>query len=259
VPGSNTSHLTQALVSLPGTSKPLTFHPVTFGDPDDVYHLVLLLLDPVHLLRDGAAVQLHLHDVGLLSFEGHVDENPDGCAVFLHVIKVLLQLLLATLICPLLGILGERLLLALVPGRVYIQESALALVTEVLGEDGLEGPQATDCVDVPNNPHHHHRRSLDDSDSLHRLTQTVHTQASAVHLTQDVGHAGLVAHEGGEVDGLAGVVLGPAAGLPPVLLAALAGQEAHVPMAGRVEFTVRLGGSETDVHINKLLIMLQGL
>lgn len=49
-------------------------------------------------------------------------------------------------------------------------ESALALVTEVLGEDGLEGPQATDCVDVPNNPHHHHRRSLDDSDSLHRLT-----------------------------------------------------------------------------------------
>lgn len=80
-----------------------------------------------------------------------------------------------------------------------------------------------------------------------------------MHLTQDVGHAGLVAHECGEVDGLAGVVLGPAAGLPPVLLAALAGQEAHVPMAGRVEFTVRLGGSETDVHVNKLLIMLQGL
>uniref|UniRef100_A0A674DP59 Uncharacterized protein n=1 Tax=Salmo trutta TaxID=8032 RepID=A0A674DP59_SALTR len=256
VPGSNTSHLTQALVSLPGTSKPLTFHPVTFGHRDG---LLQLLLDPVHLLRDGAAVQLHLHDVGLLSFEGQVDENPDGCAVFLHVIKVLLQLLLATLVCPLLGILGERLLLALVPGRVYIQESALALVTEVLGEDGLKGPQATDCVDVPNNPHHHHRRSLDDSDSLHRLTQTVHTQASAVHLTQDVGHAGLVAHEGGEVDGLAGVVLGPAAGLPPVLLAALAGQEAHVPMAGRVEFTVRLRGSKTDVHVNKLLIMLQGL
>lgn len=91
------------------------------------------------------------------------------------------------------------------------------------------------------------------------VRQTVHTQASAVHLTQDVGHAGLVAHERGEVDGLAGVVLGPAAGLPPVLLAALAGQEAHVPMAGRVEFTVRLGGSETDVHVNKLLIMLQGL
>ena len=55
---------------------------MTFGDPDDVYHLGLvedrghrdgllqLLLDPVHLLGDGAAVQLHLHDMGLLSFEG---------------------------------------------------------------------------------------------------------------------------------------------------------------------------------------------
>uniref|UniRef100_A0A8C7R0J5 Uncharacterized protein n=1 Tax=Oncorhynchus mykiss TaxID=8022 RepID=A0A8C7R0J5_ONCMY len=240
VPGSDTGHLTEAFVSLPGQ---FLHSPTTVGN--GLRHrdgLLQLLLDPVHLLGDGAAVQLHLHDMGLLSFEGHVDEDPDGCAVFLHVIKVLLQLLLATLVCPLLGILGECLLLALVPGRVYIQESALALVTEVLGEDGLEGPQATDCVDVPNNPHHHHRRSLDDSDRLHRLTQTVHTQASAVHLTQDVGHAGLVAHEGGEVDGLAGVVLGPAAGLPPVLLAALAGQEAHVTVVNENLFSTGLPG-----------------
>lgn len=61
-----------------------------------------------------------------------------------------------------------------------------------------------------------------------------------MHLPEDVGHASLVPKEGGEVDGQVGVILGPCAGLPSVLLAALVGQEAHVPMARSVEFTMRL-------------------
>lgn len=48
-------------------------------------------------------------------------------------------------------------------------ESALALVTEMLGKDGLEGAQATDGVDVSHNPHHNERRRVNDSDRLHLL------------------------------------------------------------------------------------------
>ena len=61
-----------------------------------------------------------------------------------------------------------------------------------------------------------------------------------MHLPEDVGHASLVPKEGGEVDGHAGVILGPGAGLPSMPLAALVGQEAHVTMTRSVEFTMRL-------------------
>ena len=59
-------------------------------------------------------------------------------------------------------------------------------------------------------------------------------------LPEGVGHAGLVGQEGSKVDRLAGVVLGPGAHLSSLLLAPLVGQEAHVPVAGGMEFTVRL-------------------
>lgn len=61
-----------------------------------------------------------------------------------------------------------------------------------------------------------------------------------MHLSESMGHSSLVAHEGSEVDRLAGVILRPGAHLTPVLTAALTGQEPHVSMTRGMEFTVRL-------------------
>ena len=68
----------------------------------------------------------------------------------------------------------------------------------------------------------------------------VHTEASAVHLPQRVGHASLVSQEGREVDRFAGVIFGPRAHPASILLATLVGQEPHVSMAGCMEFAMRL-------------------
>ena len=100
MPGSDTSDLTQTLVSLtrqllgvPSGSDSL--HSVTLGDSDDIDHLVLsenvldgnsllhVLTGELDLVSDAAAVQLDLHDVSLLLTtlqHGHlgVDDHADN-------------------------------------------------------------------------------------------------------------------------------------------------------------------------------------
>lgn len=48
-------------------------------------------------------------------------------------------------------------------------EAALALVTDMLGKDGLEGTQATGGVDVTDNTDYNHGRSLHDGDGLNHF------------------------------------------------------------------------------------------
>merc|ERR1712032_1189956 len=87
MPSSNTSDLPQTLVSLSG-------------------QLLEMVPGEVNLVRDGATVELNLHDVRLLlppSKDLHlsVDNDSDHGAVLLHLSEVLLNLLLTEVIGPL--------------------------------------------------------------------------------------------------------------------------------------------------------------
>uniref|UniRef100_A0A8C6PMJ3 Uncharacterized protein n=1 Tax=Nothobranchius furzeri TaxID=105023 RepID=A0A8C6PMJ3_NOTFU len=238
MPGTNTSHLTQPTMSftwkfLCVPTAELTFVPMTLCNTNDVNHLILgencidgngllkLLAGPVHLIRDGASVQLHLHETHLHRNLTNlcVGDDPDDLAVLLHGRKVFLQLFLAFIILPLLAVFGESLLLRLVPE--ILVEPTLALIADMLSEDGLEGSQPAGGVDVAYNSNHNHGRSLYNGHSLDHFL-LVHL-SRPIDLTDNMGHAGLVAQEGGQVYGLAGVILGEALSLTPVTTAPLAG------------------------------------
>uniref|UniRef100_A0A3B5MKM3 Uncharacterized protein n=1 Tax=Xiphophorus couchianus TaxID=32473 RepID=A0A3B5MKM3_9TELE len=242
MPGADAGHLTQAtmrlageLLGVPAAGDALVA--VTFGDADDVDHLVLgedgtdrhrllqLLASPVHLVGDGAAVQLHLHQVGLLLPQRQqtnlcVGDDSDDLAVLLHGSKVFLQLLLALVVLPFLAVLGEGLLLGFIPE--ILVEAALAFVAHVFGKDGLEGAQAAGRVDVADDPDYDHGRSLHDGHGLHHFL--------LVDLSQ----------EGRQVDRLAGVILREALGLTAMTATPFAGQEAQGSVSRSRKLTVGL-------------------
>lgn len=156
MPGADTSDLSETLVGLArqllGTPSSCdTVEAVTLGNGDDINHLVLLedgvdadgllekTLTKLNLVGDGATVDLNFHKMGLLLLERcladlRVGEDTDDCAVLLDSLKLAGDGRAAGL-RVLLGVLGECLLLALVPVLV---ESTLDLVAKMLGPDGGE-------------------------------------------------------------------------------------------------------------------------
>ncbi|CAG5897259.1 unnamed protein product [Menidia menidia] len=216
--------------------------PQTTMDGVDLHGLLQLLAGPVHFVGDGASVQLHLHETvggqyelkwGWGGTDLRVGDDADHLAVLLHGGEVFLQLLLALVVLPLLAVL----------------EAALALVADVLGEDGLEGAQASGGVHVAHHANHHHGGGLHDGHRLHHLL--------FVHLCVATAHYRL---EGRQVHGLAGVILGEALDLSTVASAPLAGQEAQRAVTRRRELTVGLRGegevsmlTPMDAHVLKSL------
>ena len=169
VPSTNTSDLTQTLVSLTGKlgGTPTAgdaLETVTLGDGDDIDHLVLLedgvdldgLLEQVagevNLVGNGTTVDLDLHEVGLLLLDGGladlgVGEDTDDSAVLLDALELAGDGS-TVLLGVLLGVLGESLLLALVPVLV---EAALDLVAQVLSPDSSERAETTGSLNVSDN------------------------------------------------------------------------------------------------------------
>jgi hypothetical protein len=239
MPSTDTSDLSETLVSLarkllgaPTSSD--TFESVTLGDGDDINHLVLLedagdidglleeLLAEGNLVGDGSTVDLDLHQVSLLLLERSlsdlgVGEDTDDGAVLLDALELAGDGSAAVL-GVLLGVLGESLLLGLVPVLV---ESALELVAQMLGPNSGEGSQASGGLDVADQTNNDHWGGINDRNSLHNFL-LVGLGARSIEVTDDGGHTGLVTHSGSQVDGLLGVILGEAVVDPNVLAIAIA-------------------------------------
>lgn len=150
MPSANTSDLAQTLVRLAreflGTpSAGDALESMAFGDGDAVNHLVLLedggnldrlleeCMTKVDLVGDGAAIDLDLHQVGLLLLEWGlanlgVGKDANDSAVLLDTLEVAGDAL-AALLGMFLRVLGEGLLLAAVPVLV---EASLEFVGKML-------------------------------------------------------------------------------------------------------------------------------
>lgn len=174
MPSTNTSDLAETLVCLArkllGTPTGSdTVETVTLGDGNNVNHLVLLkdgvdrdgLLEQTvaeaDLVLDGASVDLDLHEVSLLLLERGladlgVGENADDGAVLLDALELAGDGRAAGL-GVLLGVLGESLLLGLVPVLV---EAALDLVGQMLSPHGGERAQTAGSLDVAHKTNNNH-------------------------------------------------------------------------------------------------------
>lgn len=128
----------------------------------------------------------------------------------------------------LLGVPGEGLLLGSVPVLV---ESPLNLVTEVLSPNSGQRPQASRSLNVTDGTDNDHRRGLNNGNGLNNFP-LVHLGSGSVEVTDNVSHTGLVAHDGGEVNGLLGVVLGERLASTPVSGGTLLGKEGKGTVSG---------------------------
>jgi len=188
MPGTDTGNLSETLVGFPwellgSPTVGNTLETVTLGDSNDVDVLILfedggdfngLLKEFVSigdLVRNGSAVQLDLHQVGLLLAQTSladlsVGENADDSTVFADALQFTISRL-ATVLGVLLGIAGESLLLRSVPVLV---EPSFELLTEVRSPDGGEGSEATRGLNVSNDANNENGGRFHDGDGLNHLT-----------------------------------------------------------------------------------------
>jgi len=107
----------------------------------------------------------------------------------------------------------------------------------VLGPDCGQSAETAGGLDVSDQTNNNHGGSLDDRNGLNDFL-VVDLGTRLVGCAEDVRHTGLVAHEGGEVARLGGVILGELADAATVVGATLAGEEPEGTVTGGFELTV---------------------
>ena len=226
MPRSDTSDLTETSMCLSGKSRDTesldnTACTLTAGDTDginalghledltDADLLLEFVLSPVDLLADGATVNLDLKHVSLVLTESELADlgsadNTHDSGVLLDALKItgVMGLGVGVLVLAV-NVLGEGLLLGLHPVLV---ESSLDVVVKVLGPHGGESSESTGGLDVADESDDLHRRAFDDGASVDDILLDGLLTLTTLLVLDDVSHASLVAHEGGKVDGLGGVV-----------------------------------------------------
>ena len=109
----------------------------------------------------------------------------------------------------------------------------------MLSENSLKCAQALGRLNVADDAHNHHGRCFHDGHSLHGLL-FVQLGSELVDITHNMGHAGLVADESGQVDRLAFVVLGKGFTFAAMSFGSFFGQEAQRTVTWMFEFTMTL-------------------
>ena len=196
---------------------------VLFEDSGDVNSLLEETMSEVDLVGNGSTVQLDLHEVSFLLAQAgladlSVGKNADNSAVFADALKFTISRL-ATILSVLLGVAGEGLLLRSVPVLV---EPSPEFFGEVGSPDGGEGAEAARSFNISNGANNDDWGRLHNGDGLNNLTFVHFCRESAtvsikefpsltgpwpLEVTNNVGHTSLVAHEGGQVHFLFGVIL----------------------------------------------------
>mmetsp|Transcript_144990 Transcript_144990/g.205183 ORF Transcript_144990/g.205183 Transcript_144990/m.205183 type:complete len:259 (+) Transcript_144990:530-1306(+) len=225
---------------------------LSLGSTDDIDHLVLsknvlnlhLLLEESHqkvnLLCCSATVYLDLLDVSLLLADGFVHLRVTNSTNHLAVLLGSFDLCvhgssLLAFLTPLLLILGEGLLLGIMP---ILVETPLALLRQMTSPNRGQSTEATRSFHVSHEAHHPHWWTLQNGHWLYDLF-LVQLGAWSVHLSDNVGHSCLVAHEGSEVGLLGCIVLRKALDLAVMMPSALPGQKSQGSVTRALKLSVR--------------------
>lgn len=259
MPSTDTADLSQTSVSL--TRQALgaetldqALETVTSGNTNGVHDVVVsedlanldLLLElavgKVDLLGGVTTVNLDLQDVGLVLAELQEtdlggNENTNDRAVLLDAFKVALDGAGALgVFLESVSVLAERLLLGIGPVSV---EAALDIGVEVLGPDGVQLAETTWSLNVADETDNLDGWALDDGGGENDVLLDDFLSFTTLVVLDDVGHAGLVTNEGGEVAWLGLVILGPVLAASSVVLRASLRHEAKRTVSWVLELAVR--------------------
>ena len=266
MPRSNAGNLTETAVSLTGKARDAptssdALESVTLGDAHDV-DLFVFGKDGINrhfLLKEGlgkvnlglgirTAIDLNLHNVSLFEtkvefLDLRVSNHTNDGAKLGNAVELVLNVL-SSVFLVLESVLGEGLLLGLVPVLVA---ATLELFAQMLCKDGSKSTKTIGSLHVSNDTDNHHRRSLEDGDSVHDFT-LVHESTGTVHTADHVGHARLVAAKGSQVRRVGIGITGEGTDATRMVFRTLLGQEPKTSMARSFKLAMRpvMAGGERE-------------